>query len=91
MKNLSRKIRKTGRRMLRASRHTGRTISKGTGFARKIIGKVDSYTGGGATAALMSNPYSAAALTGLTTLDTAAKVLSNPKKSLATAAMTRMS
>jgi len=91
MKNLGRKLQKTGRRLLRASRHTGRTITKGTGFARKLIGKADSYTGGGATAALMSNPCSAAALTGLTTLDTAGKMLSNPKKSLMTAGMSRMS
>lgn len=80
--HLARKIRKTGRRMLKTSRVAGRTLGKGTGFARKLIGTADKYTAGGASRMLNSNPYSAAAYKGLVATDIAAKMAANPQASL---------
>lgn len=80
--HLGRKIRKTGKRLLKVSRKGGRTLAKGTGFVRKMIGTADALTGGMATQAMMSNPYTGAALMGLKTVDKAANMLSNPTSTI---------
>ena len=80
--NIGRKLKKSGKRLLKASRVAGRVLGKGTGFARKVIGKVDSFTGGMATNALMSNPYGQAAMVGLSRAEMAGKMLRNPQSTL---------
>ena len=80
--NIKRKLKKSGKRLLKASRVAGRVLGKGTGFARKVIGKVDSFTGGMATNALMSNPYGQAAMVGLSRAEMAGKMLRNPQSTL---------
>lgn len=80
--HLGRKIRKTGKRLLKVSRKGGRTLAKGTGFVRKMIGTADALTGGMATQAMMSNPYSGAVLAGLKAVDKTANMLSNPTSTI---------
>ena len=79
--NIGRKLKKSGKRLFKASRVAGRVLGKGTGFARKVIGKVDSFTGGMATNALMSNPYGQVAMAGLGRAEAAGKQLRNPRTS----------
>ena len=79
--NISRKIKKSSKRLLKASRVAGRVLGKGTGYARKMIGKVDSFTGGAATRMLMSNPYGQVAMAGLSRAEGVGKQLRNPRTS----------
>ena len=80
--HIGRKIRKTAKRMLKCSRVAGRALGKGTGFARKIIGTADKFSGGMASKMLLSNPYTGTAYRRLIAADTAAKVMTNPRTSL---------
>jgi hypothetical protein len=80
--HLGRKLRKTGKRLLKVSRKGGRTLARGTGFVRKMIGTADALTGGLATQAMMSNPYSGAVLTGLKAVDKTANMLANPTSTI---------
>lgn len=87
--HVGRKIRKSGKRLLKASRVAGRKMAQGTGYARKLIGKVDSYTGGMATRALKSNPYGQMALKGLTATERAGKMMRHPSSTIRDKAMQR--
>ena len=82
LKNLGRKIKRAGKRLLKASRSTGRGIAKGTGYVKKLIGKADTYTGGLSTALIASNPYGQAGLAGLEVADAGANLLKNPNTAI---------
>jgi len=87
--HVGRKIRKSGKRLLKASRVAGRKIAKGSGYVRKLIGKVDTYTGGMASRHLQSNPYGQMALRGLTATENAGKMMRNPTTTIRDKAMER--
>lgn len=77
-----RKLRKSTKRLLKASRSAGRRLAQGTGYARKLIGKVDSFTGGMASQTLRSTPYGKVALKGLAASESAGKMMRHPQKTL---------
>jgi hypothetical protein len=86
--HVGRKIRKSGKRLLKASRVAGRKIAQGTGYARKLIGKVDSFTGGMATRTLKSNPYGQVALRTLSATENAGKMMRHPSSAIKEKALT---
>lgn len=76
--HLGRKLKHTGKRLLKTSRKAGRGLAKGTGFVKKVIGKLDDFSGGLATKSLMKSPYGKAGLATLESTDKLANKLQNP-------------
>ena len=71
-KNLAKKL-------VGGSRKVGKTLLRGTGAVRTVLGTVDKYTGGMATKLLSADPRGRMALGALGASETAGGALSDPK------------